>query len=111
MVRKVIWSDDAMSDMAEIKDYISRDSPTNAQRVVARIEGAAGRLVDFPHAFRMIPEFQDPDRRETFIYQYRLMYRVDPDRIRILRVVHGKRLLKNVPGSFEESPQEAFDAA
>jgi plasmid stabilization system protein ParE len=47
--------------MAEIKDYISRDSPINAQRVVARIEGAAERLVDFPYAFRMIPEFQDPE--------------------------------------------------
>jgi hypothetical protein len=26
-------------------------------------------------------------------------------RIRILRVVHGQRLLTSVPGSFEESPQ------
>ena len=31
------------------------------------------------------------------------MYRVEDDRIRILRVVHGRRLLKNVPGSFEEA--------
>ena len=111
MVRKVIWSDAAMSDMAAIKDYISRGSPANAQRVLARIEGAAERLVDFPYAFRMIPEFQDPDRRETFVYEYRLMFRVEPDHIRILRVVHGRRLLKNVPGSFEESPQQAYSAA
>ena len=27
--------------------------------------------------------------------------------IRIMRVVHGRRLLRNVPGSFEELPQEA----
>ena len=39
------------------------------------------------------------------------MYRVDPDRIRILRVVHGRRLLKNVPGSFEETAQESYSAA
>ena len=111
MVRKVIWSDDAMSDMAEIKDFTSRDSPANAQGVVARIEGAAERVVDFPYAARMIPEFQDPERRETFAYQYRLMYRVEDDRIRILRVVHGRRLLKNVPGSFEEPGQETYQAA
>jgi plasmid stabilization system protein ParE len=109
MVRKVIRSDDAMSDMAEIKDYISRDSPITAQRVVARIEGVAERLADFPYAARMIAEFQD--RRETFVYQYRLMYRVEPDRVRILRVVHGRRLLSNVPGSFEEPPQDAYEAA
>jgi hypothetical protein len=59
----------------------------------------------------MIPEFQDPERRETMVYAYRLMYRVEPDVVRILRVVHGRRLLANVPGSFEESPQEAYSAA
>jgi len=39
------------------------------------------------------------------------MYRVERDRIRILRVVHGRRLLKNVPGSFEEPDQETYSAA
>jgi hypothetical protein len=39
------------------------------------------------------------------------MYRVEPRCIRILRVVHGRRLLSNVPGSFEESPQEAYTTA
>jgi hypothetical protein len=39
------------------------------------------------------------------------MYRVEDDRIRVLRVVHGRRLLRNVPGSFEEAPQETYSAA
>jgi toxin ParE1/3/4 len=111
MARRVAWREQARLDIASIREYIARDSPANAKKVVAAIERAADRLVDFPYAYRMIPEFQDPDRRETFVYQYRLMYRVEPDRIRILRVVHGRRLLKNVPGSFEEVAQEAYDAA
>jgi plasmid stabilization system protein ParE len=37
-----------------------------------------------------------------------IIYRVGPEKITILRVVHGSRLLKNVPGSFEESAQEEF---
>ena len=40
-----------------------------------------------------------------------MMYRVEDDRVRILRVVHGRRLLKNVPGSFEEVAQESYSAA
>ena len=111
MARRVTWRKQARSDIASIKEYIARDSPANAKKVVAAIEQAADRLADFPYAFRMIPEFEDPDRRETFVYQYRLMYRVEPDRIRILRVAHGRRLLKNVPGSFEEPPQETYSAA
>jgi hypothetical protein len=31
--------------------------------------------------------------------------------VRILRVVHGQRLLKNVPGGFEEPAQETYTAA
>jgi toxin ParE1/3/4 len=111
MARRIAWRKQARLDVASIRDYIARDSPANAKKVVATIERTADRLVDFPYAFRMIPEFQDPERRETFVYQYRVMYRVESDCIRILRVVHGRRLLKNVPGSFEESPQEAYSAA
>jgi len=111
MARRVIWRRQVRSDIAAVKAYIARDSPANAKKVVAEIQLASDRLVDFPYAFRMIPEFQDPDRRETFVYEYRLMYRVEPNRVRILRVVHGRRLLKNVPGSFEEPPQEAYNAA
>ena len=67
--------------------------------------------MDFPHAARIVPEFEDTDRRENFVYEYRLMYRVEPDCIQILRIVHGRRLLSNIPGSFEEPGQEAYKAA
>jgi hypothetical protein len=36
------------------------------------------------------------------------MYCVEGKR---MRVVHGRRLLGNVPGSFEETPQAAYSAA
>ena len=111
MAGRVAWREQARLDIAAIKEYIARNSPANAKNVVAAIEQAAGRLVDFPYAYRMTPEFQDPDRCETFVYEYRLMYRVESDLVRILRVVHGRRLLSNVPGSFEESRQAAYGAA
>jgi len=112
MVRKVIWRRGARADVAAIKDHIARDSSlASAEKVVTAIEQAAEGLVDFPYRCRTIPEFGDPDRRETFVYKYRLMYRIEPRCVRILRVVHGQRLLKNVPGSFEEPAQETYGAA
>jgi len=112
MARQVIWSPGAEADISEIGSFLERvASPDVATSVVTKIRAAANRLVDFPYAFRMIPEFKDPDRRETFVYEYRLMYRVEPDKITVLRVVHGRRLLSNVPGSFEEPQQEAYSAA
>ena len=111
MARAVIWRPAAHADLREIKAYIAVRSPSGARLVVERIREAANKYRDFPYSARMIPEFQDPERRETFVYEYRLMFRVEPQRIRILRVVHGRRLLKNVPGSFEEPEQEAYSAA
>ena len=112
MARQVIRSPGAEADIAEIAAYLERvASSAVATSVVTNIRAAAIRLVDFPLAFRMIPEFQDPERRETIVCAYRLMYRVEPDVVRILRVIHGRRLVRNVRGSFEESPQEACSAA
>src|SRR5262245_10984837 len=111
MARAVVWSAAANVDLDEIEAYIASRSPSDARRVIEKIRDVAGRLCDFPYAARMIPEFQDSDRRETFVYEYRLMYRVEPHRIRIIRVVHGRRVLRNVPGSFEEAPQGAYTAA
>ena len=106
MARTVAWSSVANADLDEIESYIASKSPSGARRVIEKIREAAAKQCDFPFSARMIPE-----RRETFVHEWRLMYRVEHDCIRILRVVHGRRLLKNVPGSFEEIPQEPYRAA
>ena len=111
MARAVIWSPAARVDLREIEAYISSRSPFNARRFIEKFREAADKQQDFHYSARMIPEFQDPTRRETFVYQWRLMFRVEDDHIRILRVVHGRRLLSNVSGSFEEMAQEAYSAA
>jgi plasmid stabilization system protein ParE len=109
MARQIVWSAGAEADIDEIGSYLERvASPAVAIAVVTKLRAAANGVVDFPYACRMVPELNDPNRRETFVYEYRLMYRVEPDRIEVLRVVHGRRLLSNVPGSFEEAPQEEY---
>ena len=112
MAHKIIWTPAAEADIEGIGQYLERvASPSVATSVISRIRTASLRFCDFPLAARMIPEFQDPTRRETFVFEWRVMYRVEDDHISILRIVHGRRLLKNVPGSFEETPQESYSAA
>ena len=55
MVRRVVWSDQALADLKAIKDYIVRGSPSGAKNVVIAIEEAADGLVDFPFVHRTIP--------------------------------------------------------
>lgn len=111
MAFTLVWSDAARADLDEIEAYIAERSPASGRTVVENMWEAARKQCDFPYSARMIPEFNDPTRRETFVYEYRLMYRVEGNRVRIMRVVHGRRLLSNVPGSFEEALQEAYSAA
>ena len=111
MARRVVWSAAANADLDEIEAYIGSRSPSGARRVIEKLREAAGGLCDFPYAARTVPELHDSERREIFVQEYRLMYRIEADRIRILRVVHGRRLLSNVPGNFEEPAQEGYKAA
>jgi len=48
-------------------------------------------LEDFPELGRVVPDVDDPDVRELFVYSYRLIYEVTQDCIMILAVIHGKR--------------------
>lgn len=112
MARQVEWSDEALADVADIVSYIEQQSPDNARRVLHAINDAALSLVSFPLAHRVVPEWQDQERRETFVHRWRLMYRILPDRIRIVGVIHGSRLLSNIDGrSFQEAGQAEYQVA
>jgi hypothetical protein len=39
----------------------------------------------------MVPEFNDPAKRELFVFRYRLIYQVSPDRVTIEAFLHGAR--------------------
>jgi plasmid stabilization system protein ParE len=112
MAHEIVWTAAAEADIEEIGQYLEKvASSAVATSVISRIRAAGLRCCDSPFAACMIPEFQDPNRRETFVHEWRLMYRVEDKHIHVLRVVHGRRLLKNVPGSFEEIAQEPYRAA
>jgi plasmid stabilization system protein ParE len=47
-----------------------------------------------------VPEVGDETLRERFVYSYRVIYRVRRSDVRILAVVHGRRLLDSVVDRF-----------
>lgn len=85
----VVWSANAHRDVDGIADFISRDNPAAADRVADRIfEAAAGPGV-YPRQYRACRE---PGTREMVVLPNGiLIYRVDLDSIRILRVLHASR--------------------
>ena len=91
----LIWSDDAISDLEGIYDYIARDSPLYARHQVERFSTSIERLLLYPDSGRHLPEFQNLPHREVIVDNYRVIYRYDPesDEIMVVVIVHGRRLL------------------
>jgi toxin ParE1/3/4 len=90
---KVEWTENAISHLIAIYDYIAKDSPFYAQRMVDRLTKCSQQLVDFPKSGRMVPEYEQEDLRELIEKPYRLIYRVRTDAIDILAVIHSARRL------------------
>ena len=94
MADRLVWSPEAIEDIEAIAAYIERDSPHYARVVASRLVETAESIPDFPKIGRIVPEAGDPDLRERFVYSYRLIYRLDQQRVLILAVIHGSRLLQ-----------------
>jgi addiction module RelE/StbE family toxin len=92
----VRWSPEATEDLESIADYIARDSEFYARTVVSKILAVSAKLSEQPLIGRVVPEINDEDIRERFVYSYRLVYRIQPSTVTIVAVIHGKRLLENI---------------
>lgn len=98
---QVRWSPEAIEDLESIADYIARDSEYYARAVVSEVLSVSRNIGEFPLIGRIVPEIGDDDTRERFVYSYRLIYRIEPERMVMVAVMHGKRLLAHDPGRFE----------
>ena len=60
----------------------------------AALEAAAG-LATLSERGRVVPETNDSVIREIFVFRYRLMYRVETERVTVVAFVHGARDFAN----------------
>ena len=91
---KVKWVRLALSDLDKAGEFIARDSPEAASRVLKRIWDAVQMLADHPHAGRA---GRVPGTRELVISEtpFIIPYRVADDSVQILRVLHAKKKWPN----------------
>ena len=93
MAVNIIWSEKSLDDLESIATYIEKDSIFYAKSIVTNIFSKVDILLSFPLLGRVVPEYQDENIRELFIYSYRLIYKINKNNIAIVTVIHGKRIL------------------
>ncbi len=91
MARQVDWTNPAWGDLADVAEYIARDSEYYAATFVQEIKEAAASLAEFAERGQIVPEFGDPSIRELLVKSYRLVYRISEKRVVILTLIHGAR--------------------
>ncbi|MEA3224185.1 MAG: type II toxin-antitoxin system RelE/ParE family toxin [Thermodesulfobacteriota bacterium] len=90
---RVHWTDNALRHLLDIYEYISQNSPFYAERVVDRLTKRSEQIAGFPMSGHNVSEYPAEDIREIIEKPYRIIYRIKPDQIDVLAVVHGVRLL------------------
>ena len=94
---KLEYLPSAQTDILEIDTYLYEHSPTASDKFFNSIESLEENLVRHPF---MYPTYEDDPyfHHMTLPYRYRLFYRVDEDAkiIKIYRILHGMRDVKNI---------------
>ena len=90
---KIIWSPLAVDRASEIAEYIAQDNPTAAENWVNAVFTHVEQLNKFPESGRIVPEINDHFFRELMYGNYRIIYRIEENRVSILTIRHGKQIL------------------
>ena len=92
---KITFAESAVKDLEGILTwYANQQVPVIGEKFIREIMAQVERLTDFPESGRMVPEFGIANLREIIHSPFRIVYRLDRSRARIVRVWRSERLLK-----------------
>ena len=92
---ELIWTEKATKSIEDIADFILQDSFFYAKKTVKDIYSLSESLKIFPNMGRKVPEYDDESIKEIFYKTYRIIYKIEIDKILILSVISGFMDLTN----------------
>lgn len=96
---RVFWTRTAQDDLKKIIEYIALDTELHAQKVYEAIKEKASQLRQFPLHGRVVPElryFGIATYRELVISPWRIIYKIDEDKVWGLAVIDGRRNVEDL---------------
>lgn len=96
---EVLWSEVAVQDLERIVDFIEREALMAAQRIFDEVAERSRNLETLPFRGRVVPElarYEVTTYRELIIPPYRLMYRIDGNRVLVVAVFDSRRDLEDI---------------
>ncbi len=94
----ISFAESALRDLEEAQAwYAEQGVPDVGARLVSQVLQRTETLVDHPDIGRVVPEFDQSVLRELIHPPFRIVYRCEPQRVRVVRVWRSERLLR-LPG-------------
>lgn len=91
MGKAVIWSPSARADLKSLVSYIADHNREAALRLGQKIIDSSKQIEIFEASARVVPEFNSTEIRELIVGTYRIIFRIQQERIEIVRVWHASR--------------------
>ena len=91
---QISWTKKSLKDLRAIYDYITLDSFFYASRFISKLMQKVDQLIEFPESGRIVPEKRDPEIRELIEGNYRIFYRLQKEKVTILRIHNSARKIK-----------------
>lgn len=90
----ISFAGSALGDLEEILDYYrEQHAPGGDEKLVADIIRDIELLIDQPDMGRIVPEFALQNPRELIRPPFRIVYRREPGKVRIVRIWRSERLM------------------
>ena len=83
----IVFSSEALADLASIREYIGDRNPPAASRISVALVAACDRLEHLPERGR--PGLVAGTREITTVWPYIIVYRITTEGVEIIRVWHG----------------------
>ncbi|MDI6616787.1 MAG: type II toxin-antitoxin system RelE/ParE family toxin [Syntrophaceae bacterium] len=85
--RTITFAESALKDLEVIRDwYIDQGAPDAREKLLGEIIAQVEWLVDFPESGRIVPECEIANLGEIIFQPFRIVYRLDKNRARIVRI-------------------------
>ena len=92
------FTESALRDLEKIRYWYREQGVSEVgDRLITEVFDRVERLVDYPDIGRVVPEFDQPFLRELIHPPFRIVYRRDPERLRVVRIWRSERLLRLPP--------------
>jgi toxin ParE1/3/4 len=92
---RISFAVSAVADLEAIRTwYAEQQAPEVGERLLREVVAHVERLADFPERGRVVPEFGLVELREIIHSPFRIVYRIDAERVRVVRVWRSERQLE-----------------